>query len=117
MKNFTFEKQEIRTVPISIENRVYQIKANIKSVKAIKRYTQILEPLIKQLSNDHMSKEQETNLSQKIANITERCLDTLVGKGTYYKIFGNRAIDIAEHCNLMSFVFEQIKERASEYTA
>ncbi len=117
MKNFAFEKQEIKTVPVSIENHVYCVKASIRSVKAIEQYTKNMKPLIKSLTSESMSKKQEKELRQSVARITERCLDALVGKGTYYKIFADRAIDIAEHCNLMSFVFDQIKESASEYTA
>ncbi len=109
MENFTFEKQEIKKIPISIDSRIYQAKADLKTIKAIEQYSNDLKPLIKKLHNN-MNYTEVRKINQNVMRITKRCLDTIFGKGAYYKIFANRAIDFTEHCNLMSFVFDQIKE-------
>lgn len=109
MKNFAFEKQEIKTIPVSIENRVYQVKIDVKTWKAIEYYTTSMKPLIKKL-HDNMSDMDIRKLNQDVARITERCLNDVFGKGAYVKIFANRPLNFADQCNLMSFLFEQMKE-------
>lgn len=108
MKNFTFKKQEIKMIPISIDNHVYHTKADVRTLKAIECYMRSMKPLIKRL-HGNLGDTDVQKLNQDVARITERCLDTLFGKGTYFKVFAHRSLDFTEHCDLMSFVFEQVR--------
>lgn len=116
MKNFVFNKQETKLIPISIDNCVYQARADVKTLKAVERYTKSMKPLIRRL-HGNMGDADVRKLNREVARNTEICLDTILGRGTYLKIFANRSLDFTEQCNLMTFIFEQVSEALNEYPA
>lgn len=113
MKDFAFEDKKIKKRQISIRGKKYYIRYDVKTMKAIERYTLSMTPIIKKMESKNVKDMIGVNID--VSRITKRFLDDTLGKHAYDNIFLDRPMDIEEHCRVVQFIFEEIAK--NEYTA
>lgn len=115
MNKFSFDKKEPKLLKIQIEGHKFAFNPYTLTVKkAAERFTKCQEPLVNRIKKKNVSKKDTEDIVFKSCILVKETVNSILGKGSYEKIFGGRTVDFLEHQQLIAFLFEEITKFSKE---
>lgn len=109
MSKFTFDKKEPVLLTLEIDGKEYHFNPHTLGVKvASERFVKCQQPLVNTIKNKKVTQKELESLVIKSCTLVKETVNSIIGKGTYEKIFAGRTVDFVEHQKLMSYLFEEI---------
>ena len=121
MSKFTFDKKEQKLLVVEIEGKRFSFNPYTLTVKkAQEKFVKCNEVLINRSKKKNLTQQEIERIVIDSCSLVKDTINSILGKGSYERIFKGRTIDFYEHQNLISFLFEEIitfcKENPNEST-
>lgn len=111
MNKFTFDKKEQKLLTVEINGKRFSFNPYQLSVtKASERFTKCQQPLVNRIKSKNLTKKDLEDIVLKSCSLVRETVNSILGKGSYEKIFAGRTVDFDEHQKLIIYLFEEITE-------
>lgn len=110
---FTFDKKEQKLLTVEIEGKKFTFNPHTLTVtKASERFTKCQQPLINKMKAKGLTQKELDDMVIKSCTLVKETINSILGKGSYERIFAGRTVDFEEHHKLVIYVFEEITQFA-----
>lgn len=116
-KGFEFKKKEENYLTLYIDGKKYRFAPlTLKVKRASDIFVQRAKPIGNKLNSKKLSQEELEKLSYKYCQLIADAINSILGKGSYDSIFGNRTLNAQEHDEVLTYIFEEIRNYQSNFS-